>query len=77
VNGISTAGVQTKRGATMPLDLQYLRYCQPGNPFYAPAVVDETGDVFDVSTLAGAGWSSKATYCQVPGFLEAERSFSY
>ena len=25
-------------------------------------VVDETGDVFDVSTHAGAGWSSKTTY---------------
>ena len=45
----------------MPLDLQYLRYCQPGNPFYAPAVVDETSQVFDV-LHAGAGWSSKTTY---------------
>ena len=46
----------------MPLNLQYLRYCQPGNPFYVPAVVDETGAVFDVSTDAGTGWSSKTTH---------------
>lgn len=46
----------------MPLDIQYLRYCQPGNPFYAPAEIDQTDGVFDVSTHAPAGWSSKITH---------------
>lgn len=45
--------------SNMPLDLQYLRYCQPGNPFYAPPVVEDTGDTFDVSACATDGWSSK------------------
>lgn len=46
----------------MPLDLQYLRYCQPGNPFYAPADNKEVGDIFDVSADAPVGWSSKVTH---------------
>ena len=45
----------------MPLDLRYLEYCQPGNPFYAPAVVDDVDDDFDVSVEALEGWSSRAT----------------
>ncbi|QPL04767.1 MULTISPECIES: class III lanthionine synthetase LanKC [Actinomyces] len=58
----------------MPLDLQYLRYCQPGNPFYAPAVVDKTGLVFDVSTHAGTGWISKTTHPWI-NWIPSEWSF--
>ena len=37
----------------MPLDLRYLEYCQPGNPFYAPAVVDDVDDEQDPAVPTG------------------------
>ncbi|PPF17390.1 hypothetical protein C5B92_08880 [Rathayibacter sp. AY1A4] len=42
----------------MPLDLEYLRYCRPGNPFYAVAEEgdDIDGDAFDVASFAPEDW---------------------
>ena len=46
----------------MPLDLQYLRYCQPGNPFYSEASQEEESRKFDASREAPQHWESKAMH---------------
>ena len=46
----------------MPLDLRYLRYCQPGNPFYAPVDQEASGRRFDASDKAPQDWETKAAH---------------
>ena len=43
----------------MPLDVRYLQYCQPDNPFYAPPTTPKHARNLDVSSLAIPGWESK------------------
>lgn len=43
----------------MPLDIRYLQYCQPDNPFYAPPTAPKHTQNFDVSPLAAPGWETK------------------
>ena len=46
----------------MPIDLQYLRYCQPGNPFYAPTDQKSDANQFDASEAAPLTWTTKTTH---------------
>ncbi len=46
----------------MPLDLEYLRYCQPGNPFYAATNQEEDSHKFDASIDAPQHWESKVRH---------------
>ena len=45
----------------MPIDLQYLRYCQPGNPFYSPPNASDEARGFDVDSRKAEGWQTKMT----------------
>lgn len=61
-DGCISARDAHQKGCAVPLDVEYLRYCQPGNPFYAPPSTGENVRVFDVGPGVPEGWESKATH---------------